>query len=49
MRGEPNAIGVVTKWAPSNNSTAFFDGSVACKTLVERDLIVIDEKLREGQ
>ncbi|SDK47143.1 hypothetical protein [Bradyrhizobium ottawaense] len=24
MRGEPNAIGVVTKWAPSMQPTAFF-------------------------
>jgi len=24
MRGEPNALGVVTKWAPHNGSSAFF-------------------------
>jgi len=24
MRGEPNAIGIVTKWYPSNNPDAFF-------------------------
>ena len=24
MRGEPNAVGVPTKWAPSNGSAAFF-------------------------
>lgn len=24
MRGEPNAIGIVTKWAPSNDESAFF-------------------------
>ncbi len=27
MRGEPNAIGVATKWAPSTNPKAFFDDS----------------------
>lgn len=24
MRGEPNAVGVATKWTPSNDPTAFF-------------------------
>ena len=25
MRGEPNAVGVATKWIPSMNKSAFFD------------------------
>lgn len=27
MRGEPNAVGIPTKWSPSMRSVAFFDGS----------------------
>lgn len=27
MRGEPNAVGVATKWIPSMRETAFFDDS----------------------
>lgn len=45
MRGEPNAIGVVTKWAPSMSARAFFDDTAACKMLVERDLLRIQQAL----
>lgn len=27
MRGEPNAVGVATKWSPSMRDTSFFDDS----------------------
>ena len=27
MRGEPNAVGVATKWSPSMRETSFFDDS----------------------
>jgi hypothetical protein len=49
MRGEPNAIGVVTKWAPSMVARAFFDDTAACKVLVERDLLVVQRALDRGR
>jgi hypothetical protein len=45
MRGEPNAIGVVTKWAPSMSARAFFDDAAACRMLVERDLLLVQQAL----
>ncbi len=30
MRGEPNAMGIPTKWKPSMNADAFFDDSDEC-------------------
>jgi hypothetical protein len=49
MRGEPNAIGVVTKWAPSMSRTAFFDDTLECKELVLKDLMRVQEALDEGR
>lgn len=49
MRGERNAIGVVTKWAPSMSPRAFFDDTAACKVLVERDLLVVQQALDRGR
>lgn len=49
MRGEPNAIGVVTKWAPSMDPKAFFDDTAACRMLVERDLLVVQQALDRGR
>ncbi|BAR62007.1 hypothetical protein NK6_8863 [Bradyrhizobium diazoefficiens] len=49
MRGEPNAIGVVTKWAPSMDSKAYFDDTDACRMLVERDLLVVQQALDRGR
>jgi hypothetical protein len=49
MRGEPNAIGVVTKWAPSMAARAFFDDTAACKMLVERDLLRVQQALDHGR
>lgn len=34
MRGEPNAIGIATKWAPHNGSSAFFSDD--CLIDIER-------------
>ena len=48
MRGERNAIGVVTKWAPSMDPRAFFDDTAACKMLVERDLHLVQQALDLG-
>ncbi|MCS3449822.1 hypothetical protein M2222_001357 [Bradyrhizobium elkanii] len=45
MRGEPNAIGVVTKWTPSMDPKAFFDDTAACRMLVERDLLLVQQAL----
>lgn len=49
MRNEPNAIGIVTKWAPSNDSVAFFDDTSACRVLVERDLLKVQQELDRGK
>ena len=49
MRGEPNAIGVVTKWAPSMAARAFFDDTAVCKMLVERDLLLVQQVLDRGR
>jgi hypothetical protein len=49
MRGEPNAIGIVTKWVPSMHHRAFFDDTAACKTLVERDLLRVQQALDRGR
>jgi hypothetical protein len=49
MRGEPNALGVVTKWAPSLAARAFFDDSAACKMRVERDLLRVQKVLDLGK
>jgi hypothetical protein len=49
MRGEPNAIGVVTKWKPSMAPGAFFDDSIQCQILVLQDLHVVQKVLDEGK
>lgn len=48
MRGEPNAIGVVTKWAPSMAPLAFFDDTLECKALVLMDLALVQKALDDG-
>lgn len=49
MRGEPNAIGIATKWAPSMSQKAFFDDPVTCRNIVERDLLVVQRALDRGK
>jgi hypothetical protein len=49
MRGEPNAIGVATKWMPSMATGAFFDDSIECQVIVMRDLNEVQKVLDEGQ
>lgn len=49
MRGEPNAIGVVTKWAPSNDNVAFFDDMPDCFAQVGFDLERVDRILSQGK
>lgn len=48
MRGEPNAIGVVTKWSPSMLKKAFFDDSAECWEYVVNDLITVQDALNQG-
>ncbi|MGJ4952998.1 hypothetical protein [Bradyrhizobium sp. HKCCYLS20291] len=49
MRGEPNAIGVATKWSPGMGPLEFFDDTIACRAVVECDLLKIDDLLRAGR
>jgi hypothetical protein len=49
MRGEPNALGVVTKWSPSMSARALFDDTCACKMMVERDLLRVQQALDYGR
>lgn len=49
MRGAPNAIGVVTKWAPTMDLSAFFTDNYLCHSLVLRDLAKVDHALLEGR
>jgi hypothetical protein len=50
MRGEPNAIGVATKWSPDMGDMSFFsDGSAHCETIVLADLGTIEHALSEGR
>ena len=50
MRGEPNAVGVRTKWHPHNQSRAFFaDGDyAACTAMIRSDLLRAEEHVRDG-
>jgi hypothetical protein len=50
MRGEPNAIGVATKWSPSGMPEAFFsDSDPLCLAIVEADLDHVDDAVRKGR
>lgn len=49
MRGEPNAIGVATKWKPTMDLSAFFDDGENCRFEVLRDLRKIEAALKEGR
>ena|SRR5687768_10506382 len=45
MRGEPNAIGVVTKYYPSMAPRSFFNDTAECMELVMQDLMVVQNAL----
>ncbi len=45
MRGEPNAIGIVTKWRPDNSWKSFFDDSLECFELLCDDLNKVENLL----
>lgn len=47
MRGEPNAIGVCTKWSPGMDEADFFADDNYSKEL-EKDIVRITELHREG-
>jgi hypothetical protein len=49
MRGEPNAIGVVTKWGPSLMTTNFFGDYLECQKLLLADLDKVERELRNNR
>lgn len=50
MRGEPNAIGVATKWSPSSHHEAFYsDDDPACVAVLNADIDLIAAALDAGQ
>jgi hypothetical protein len=49
MRGEPNAIGVATKWAPGWDDVDFFKDDEASFKACIGDLATIIEHLRNGR
>lgn len=50
MRGEPNALGVSTKWAPSTSPEAYFSEARDAEqmALLSADLAVVARKINEG-
>jgi hypothetical protein len=50
MRGEPNAIGIRTKWFPNMDQNSFFSdhASYAVLLLLREDIEEIESKLRAG-
>lgn len=50
MRGEPNAVGIVTKWRPSNDADAFFDDADynAVAPVIVEDVAKLCAHLRRG-
>jgi hypothetical protein len=50
MRGEPNAVGIPTKWAPSNAAIGFFCDSdlPACKGLIDQRFTKLRGHLSKG-
>lgn len=50
MRGEPNAIGVATKWSPGMRDHDFFrDNDVLIKVCVDADIDLVAAALEEGR
>lgn len=50
MRGEPNAVGIPTKWAPSNAEIGFFCNSdlAACRGLIDERFAKLRRHLNAG-
>lgn len=49
MRGEPNAVGIITKLTPSNHAAAFFTDEDDVISLINRDIeTAIDKALELG-
>jgi hypothetical protein len=50
MRDEENAVGVRTKWLPSNSESAFFSDSALEEIIdmIDEDLIPIEDHLNAG-
>jgi hypothetical protein len=49
MRGEPNAVGVATKWAPTMDEASFFQDNSACLMMISRELMQVDNLLLAGK
>lgn len=50
LRGEPNGIGVATKWKPNWQDDAYFtDDDITCLKIILTDLARAEEKLNEGK
>lgn len=50
MRGEPNSIGVATKWSPDMSKASFFtDENDLCELVVQNDLNGIEELLENEE
>lgn len=49
-RGEPNSIGIATKWKPSMTPDSFFrDGDLRAMDVVHADLMKVKAALHEGR
>ena len=49
-RGEPNAIGIRTKWHPGTADDDYFhDTEIMCKQMIEADFQVVIDRLNEGK
>lgn len=50
MRGEPNAVGIPTKWYPDNKDASFFCSSdlPACRDLIEARFLRLADHLKAG-
>lgn len=48
MRGEPNALGVATKWVGDNAAASFFSDTEGCMDVVTTDMAKVYALLIEG-
>ena len=51
MRGEPNAIGIRTKFAPNNSTAAFWHDEEyeRCRALLVEDFAIVEAALKDGK
>lgn len=48
MRGEPNAFGIPTKWAPDNKEESFFSDEPMESIIIEKYLFMVEDMLKDG-